>query len=105
VDKGESPEDCCRRELLEETGFLARSVHALGSYAPCTARLSNRVHSFFVDTAPRLDRPAIEVGIELKLVTLQELAALIRVGEFVLQMHIGALLLAGVRGHLDLGTL
>src|SRR5215831_13718766 len=67
VDKDESPENCCRRELLEETGFLARSVHALGSYAPCTARLSNRVHSFFVDTAPRPDRPATEVGIELKL--------------------------------------
>jgi len=105
VDKGESPEDCCRRELLEETGFLARSIHALGSYAPCTARLSNRVHSFFVDTGPRPDRPATEIGIELKLVTLQELAAHILAGEFVLQMHIGALLLAGVRGHLDLGTL
>jgi 8-oxo-dGTP pyrophosphatase MutT (NUDIX family) len=105
VDMGESAEDCCRRELLEETGFLARSVHALGSYAPCTARLSNRVHSFFVNTGPRPDQPATEVGIELKLVTPQELAALILAGEFVLQLHIGALLLAGVRGHLDLGTL
>jgi 8-oxo-dGTP pyrophosphatase MutT (NUDIX family) len=105
VDEGESPERCCRRELLEETGFLARSVHALGSYAPCTARLSNRVHSFFVETGPRSNRQATEVGIELKLVTFQELAALIRAGEFVLQLHIGALLLAGVRGHLDLGTL
>jgi ADP-ribose pyrophosphatase len=27
VDKGEAPEVCCRRELLEETGFPARSVH------------------------------------------------------------------------------
>jgi hypothetical protein len=36
VDKGEAPEVCCRRELLEETGFPARSVHTLGSYAACT---------------------------------------------------------------------
>ena len=105
MDKGESPEDCCRRELLEETGFLARRVHALGTYAPCTSRLSNWVHSFFVETGPRSDRPVTEVGIELKLVTPQELAALILASEFVLQMHIGALLLAGVRGHLDLGKL
>jgi hypothetical protein len=63
------------------------------------------VHSFFVETGPRSNRQATEVGIELKLVTPQELAALIRGGEFVLQLHIGALLLAGVRGHLDLGTL
>ena len=85
--------------------FSARSVHTLGSYAACTARLSNRIHSFFVETGPRSDRPATEVGIELKLVTPKELAALILAGEFVLQLHIGALLLAGMRGHLDLVTL
>ena len=32
-------------------------------------------------------------------------AALILAGEFVLQLHIGALLLAGMRGHLDLDAL
>ncbi|HEY6859496.1 MAG TPA: NUDIX hydrolase [Pseudolabrys sp.] len=105
VDKGEAAAECCRRELLEETGFLARTVHTLGSYAPCTARLSNRVHSFFVETGPRADRQAAEVGIELKLVTPHELAILILSGEFVLQLHIGALMLAGMRGHLDLAAL
>ena len=98
VDKGETPEVCCRRELLEETGFTARSVRMLGSYAACTARLSNRIHSFFVETGPRSDQPATEPGMELKLVTPEELGALILAGEFVLQLHIGALLLAGMRG-------
>ena len=74
VEKGEAPEVCCRRELLEETGFTARSVHMLGSYAACTARLSNRIHSFFVETGPRSDRPATEPGMELKLVAPKELA-------------------------------
>ena len=77
VDKGEAPEVCCRRELLEETGFTARSVHMLGSYAACTARLSNRIHSFFVETGPRSDRPTTEPGMELKLVAPKELGALI----------------------------
>jgi ADP-ribose diphosphatase len=103
VEAGESAADGCRRELIEETGLTARKVHALGSYAPCTARLSNRVHSFFVETeavagATRANEP----GIEAKLVSPAELAALIRSGEFVLQLHIGALLLAGLHGHLDL---
>ena len=53
MEQGEQPMDCCRRELLEETGFPAQKVHALGSYAPCTARLSNQIHSFFVETGPR----------------------------------------------------
>jgi ADP-ribose pyrophosphatase len=104
VDQGESADACCRRELLEETGFPARVVHALGAYAPCTARLSNRIHSFFVETGPRTSGPAVEPGIELKLVTPKELGRLILAGEFVLQLHIGAVLLAVMRGHLDLAS-
>lgn len=104
VDAGERPEDCCRRELLEETGYPARAVHALGSYAPCTARLSNTVHSFFVETGPRSAAPA-EAGIEVRTVTPAELAGLILSGDFALQLHVGALLLAGIRGHIDLGAL
>ena len=105
VDEGESPADCCRRELLEETGFRAIAVHPLGSFAPCTARLSNRVHSFFVETAAEPDTAATEPGIELGLVTPVELATMIRNGEFTLQLHIGAVLLAGLAGHLDLAAL
>jgi 8-oxo-dGTP pyrophosphatase MutT (NUDIX family) len=105
VDKDETPADACRRELLEETAFPAKKVHELGCYAPCTARMSNRVHSFFIETGPRVDPPTTEAGIELKLVTPRELAVLILAGEFVLQLHIGALLLAGMRGHLDLEEL
>ncbi|HEY6024231.1 MAG TPA: NUDIX hydrolase [Pseudolabrys sp.] len=101
LDKDESPADCCRRELLEETGYPAQALHALGSYAPCTARLSNRIHSFFVEAGPRASSSTLEAGIELKLVRPDELAALILSREFVLQLHIGALLLAGMHGHLD----
>ncbi len=104
VDQGETAADCCRRELMEETGFRAVTVHALGCYAPCTARLSNRVHSFFVATGAHAEQPASEAGIVLRLVTPAELGALIQSGEFVLQLHIGAILLAGLAGHLDLGA-
>jgi 8-oxo-dGTP pyrophosphatase MutT (NUDIX family) len=104
VDQGETPADCCRRELLEETGYPARDVHALGSYAPDTARLSNTVHSFFVETGPRSGEPAAEESIEVKLVTPHELTALILAGDFTLQLHVGALLLAALRGHLDIAA-
>ena len=96
---------CCRRELLEETGLTAERVDALGTYSPCTARLSNRVHSFFVETGPPGGARASEPGIEVRLVSPAELGMLIRSGEFVLQLHLGALLLAGMRGNLDLGAL
>jgi ADP-ribose diphosphatase len=104
VEAGEAAADACRRELMEETGYPARAVHALGAHAPCTSRLSNRVHSFFVETWPRAEGQTIEAGIELKLVTPTELSALIQSGEFELLFHIGAIVLAGVAGYLELGA-
>jgi len=103
LDQGETPEACCVRELQEETGFAARTVTALGTYAPCTARLSNQLHSLFVETGER-GEPS-EVAIDMRLVTLAELGRLILTGEFILQLHIGAILLAGLRGHIELNAL
>ena len=102
VDVGETPEACCRRELIEETGYSAKAVYALGNFSPCTARLSNRIHSFFVETTERAQIPATEAGIEAKLVTPLELARLIVAGDFTLQLHIGAILLAAIHGHIGL---
>lgn len=104
VDKGEDPAASCERELLEETGYPSKAVHALGIYSPCTARLSNMVHSYFVEAGPRPPGATIEAGIELKLVSPDELSAMIFSGEFTLQLHIGALMLAGMRGFIDLGA-
>lgn len=104
VDKGEAAAETCRRELMEETGFPAKAVHELGSFAPCTARLSNQLHSFFVECGPRPSDAVAEPGIELKLVSPAELAGLIRSGEFTLQLHIGAILLAGMAGYIDLAA-
>jgi ADP-ribose pyrophosphatase len=102
LDKGEDATACCRRELLEETGYPAKAVHSLGVYAPCTARLSNRIHSFFVETGTRSNVGVAETGIELRLVTPEVLATLILAGEFGLQLHIGTLMLAGMRGYIGL---
>jgi ADP-ribose pyrophosphatase len=104
VDPGEDATETCRRELMEETGFPARTVHALGTYAPCSARLSNRIHSFFVETGERAAGQATEAGIEQKLVTPRELGALILSGDFVLQLHVGAIMVAGMRGYIDLAA-
>ncbi len=105
VDRGEQPDVSCKRELMEETGLSAKAVHTLGVFAPCTARLSNLVHSFFVDAGARAAGWQPEAGIEVRLVTPSELGALFLSGEFTLQLHIGAVLLAGLRGFVDLGTL
>ena len=102
VDPGEDPADGCRRELLEETGLTARAVHALGENRPCTGRLDNRIHNFFVVAGERIRSFKPEPGITVKLVSPAEIVRLITRGEFVSQLHIGALLLAELHGFIAL---
>ncbi len=102
VDDGEDPADAAARELMEETGFPARTVHALGSFSPCAGRLANRIHSFFIETGERAPARDPEPGIEVRLVTADELAGLIGSGTFDSQQHLGTLMLARLRGFLDL---
>ncbi len=92
----------CRRELLEETGYPTRAIHPLGTAAPCSGRLSNRIHSFFLETGERIADFVPEAGIAVRLVTAAELVDMIKSGEFVSQLHLGALLLAELRSFIAL---
>jgi ADP-ribose pyrophosphatase len=87
----------CRRELLEETGYPARAIHALGTAVPCSGRLSNSIHSFFIETDEQVSDFVPEPGITVRLVTGSELVGMIKSGELVNQQHFGALLLAELR--------
>ena len=92
----------CRRELLEETGYPTRAIHPLGTASPCTGRLSNRIHSFFLETGDRVADFVPEAGIAVRLVTAAELVDMIKAGEFVSQLHLGALLLAELKSFIVL---
>jgi ADP-ribose pyrophosphatase len=92
----------CRRELLEETGFPTRAIYPLGTAAPCSGRLSNRIHSFFLETGERVADFVPEQGIAVRLVTAAELVDMIKFGEFVSQLHLGALLLAELKSFIVL---
>jgi 8-oxo-dGTP pyrophosphatase MutT (NUDIX family) len=101
VEPGEDPSDACRRELVEETGLVARRVVPLASNAPCTARLSNRIHSFFVEVSrPAPDfRP--EPGLAVEFVGEAELMCRINDGRLDLQLHVGTVFLAVLGGLID----
>jgi 8-oxo-dGTP pyrophosphatase MutT (NUDIX family) len=102
VDADESAVEAASRELMEETGYPSRKVHALGTFAPCSGRLANKVHSFFIETGDKAPDHQAEAGIEVRLVTPAELAGIIKAGQFDSQQHLGTLLLARLHGVLDL---
>ncbi len=94
VDAGEDPADTCARELREETGLQALRIHALGVHATDSARMSNRIYSFLVETEALQAGVRPEAGIEVQFVSLERLRAMILSGEFDLQYHVAALGLA-----------
>lgn len=102
VDSDEDPSDACKRELTEETGLPTIAIHHLGVAAPCTGRLGNRIHSFFVEASEQPSDFVPEQGMTVAFVTAADLARLIRRGEFISQLHLGTLLLAEQHGFLDL---
>jgi ADP-ribose pyrophosphatase len=102
AERGEDPAEGCRRELLEETGYTTRAIFPLGTAAACTGRLSNRIHSFFLEAGEREEDFTPEEGLSVRLVTPSELSAMIMSGEFIQQMHLGALLLAQLRSFIVL---
>ena len=46
LDAGESPLNCARRELVEETGYSASDWHQLGSITPLPGCSDERIHIF-----------------------------------------------------------
>src|SRR5258708_39106298 len=105
VESGEDPATAAARELLEEPGYPARAVRSLGAPAsPCTGRLSNRIHSFFIETGECVADFTPEPGLTVALKTPAELVTMIKADEFVQQLHLGTLMLAELKGLLKLPT-
>jgi 8-oxo-dGTP pyrophosphatase MutT (NUDIX family) len=65
----ESPLHAASRELLEETGYRARSVEPIGVIAPNPAIQTNRCHSFLARGAERVGEAALEGAEDIEVVT------------------------------------
>jgi 8-oxo-dGTP pyrophosphatase MutT (NUDIX family) len=102
AEPGEDHGIGCERELLEETGYPTRAIHPLGSTSPCAGRFSNRIHSYFLQTGDRIDDFIPEPGMSVELATPAELVAMMLSGELIQQVHLGALMLAELRGFIEL---
>ena len=49
LEAGESPDDCARRELLEETGFDAGTLRHLGTCYPSPGYVDERMEFYFAE--------------------------------------------------------
>ena len=83
VDNGETHEEAARRELLEETGYQARTWTRIGAVRPNPALQSNLCSTWLAEGARQLAKPTLDEGeaIEVKTVPLRDVKSLIERGE------------------------
>jgi ADP-ribose pyrophosphatase len=103
VERGETPEEAARKELLEETGYVADQFELLANLSPDTGRLGNRMWCFFAGNARRSPEsaPGGEEGVEPVLYA-GGVRALVQEKDFYSALNCSALFMAVLRGKLTL---
>jgi 8-oxo-dGTP pyrophosphatase MutT (NUDIX family) len=103
VDAGESPEQAARRELLEETGFVAGSLEHLGTLVPDVGRLTNRMWCYFAgNVAPDAGTPALEEGVVPMAVPIAQALQMAAEGKLGHALNLSVLFLAVARGKIPM---
>jgi ADP-ribose pyrophosphatase len=85
IENGESPEACARRELEEETGYSAGSWKRLGWFHPSPGMSSQKAYVHLARNLRNgsVHREPYEVGMEVKLLNLQDVYKQLWRGEIV----------------------
>ena len=98
VDKGETPEEAIRRELVEETGYLCEDIVSLGFHRIVPSRMNRVTHLFFgrnAEVASRLERGK---PLEVMLLSPEEFRKMIRERKYGVISCIANLYLAEIEG-------
>lgn len=64
IERGETPEETARKELIEETGYEAGRMEFLAALSPSTARYTNRLYCFFARNVRPSPGAIVEPGME-----------------------------------------
>ena len=82
LDTGESPINCARRELVEETGYSADDWHQLGTITPLPGCSDERIHIFLAsDLKPAEQNLDDDEMLKVHQVKLKEALQMILKGE------------------------
>lgn len=92
MEEGETPEQCARRELLEETGYEAGSVARLGTVRPNPAIQNNLQHYVLASDCRKVAEPSLDHAedISVRLAPLAQIDDMIQSGQIMHGIVIGA---------------
>jgi ADP-ribose pyrophosphatase len=98
LEKGEAPDRCALRELVEEVGFTAPDIVSLGTFFPDTGRLGNRTWAFLARDVTPVAGWKPEQGVEPLLLSLDDVFTHALSGTFHNGPHVAMIGLALLRG-------
>lgn len=92
VDPGDTPREAAARELLEETGYQAKTLGEIGVVNPNPAIFNNRCYTFLAQHVERVGNPRFDQteDIEVVLIPLADIPKLVLEGEIDHAMVIAA---------------
>lgn len=95
LEKGERPEECAKRELTEETGYLADELNRLISIRTSPGYSNEILHIFFCNISGRVDsKPEKDEEIEVLKLRPDEIADMVRNGMITDSKTLSALFVA-----------
>jgi len=96
VEDDEHPAEGVKRELLEETGYLASSVVQVGKFYPNPALQTNTMYCFLALDVEKAGEQHLDDGeqIEVHLIPLDEVVAMAKRGEFSHALQVAVLFYA-----------
>ncbi len=84
LELGEQPEECAKREFLEETGLLARNIKKITSFYSAIGFCTEIIHLYYVDEVMNaLQQLDEDEFIELYKFSIEELEEMIEKGEII----------------------
>ena len=100
IEPGETPEQAARRELEEETGFVADHWEHLLTINTEPARHTSHAHFFFAKGARKVAAQCVDPSefIDVVLLETKEILPAINRGTILHGVHVGAIMLAVARG-------
>ncbi|MBD3379455.1 MAG: NUDIX domain-containing protein [Candidatus Omnitrophica bacterium] len=101
VDQNETPEQAIKRELLEETGYMALEIELLGTLSPDTGRKSNRLWCFFSSKIEKHAEVGDNEGIIPELYSLSGIRSLMDKGSFDHALNLAVFTLAELKGKIS----